>query len=67
MNNPTSQDQEEFQLLLKRVKSGDKQAMEQILIEFEQPIKQMSRFIKMPTEDTIQEIKTTLLEKLLSK
>ncbi|MDP4181492.1 MAG: helix-turn-helix domain-containing protein [Bacillota bacterium] len=48
-------------LTVKRAKDGDKKSMEDVLNYFSDDINYLSRFIMLPKEDAIQELKLELL------
>lgn len=56
---------ESFFRLLELGQKGDKKALEEILSLFEPDIIYLAAFIKLPREDTIQTLKTELLEMVI--
>ncbi len=50
-----------FMLTVKKAKCGDKKSMEDVIEYFSDDIKYLSRFIMLPREDAVQELKLELL------
>ncbi|ASR49502.1 hypothetical protein B4V02_23850 [Paenibacillus kribbensis] len=59
---------DEFMKLVKLAQTeSDVEAMNAIFQYFDQDIKRLSKFIRMPEEDAIQNMKTELLELIMKK
>ncbi|EST55147.1 hypothetical protein T458_08655 [Brevibacillus panacihumi W25] len=55
-----------FGKLLKLAEMGDQHAMEQILKIFESDMEQLASFIRMPREESLQQIKVDFIEEIMS-
>jgi hypothetical protein len=53
---------EKYRMLIEKAKNGDNAALEELITILEPDINTLAKFIKMPREDTIQEIKTSFIE-----
>jgi len=61
---PTKEQLERLCILIEKSKLGDNQALEELFKVLEPEINNLAQYIKMPREDTIQEIKTKFIEYL---
>ena len=59
-----SSENDSFCMMLKRAEAGDNQALLKVLETFQSEMEYLAGFIKMPKEDSIQEMKTVLIEKI---
>lgn len=66
IGSPTSESQQFIQIV-KRAQSGDKKSMEEIISFFKDDIEYLSRFIKLPSEEAVQELKTELIKIVYEK
>jgi DNA-directed RNA polymerase subunit F len=62
-----SQQSQPFIQTVKKAKGGDKESMEEILNLFKDDIEHLSRFIKLPREEVIQELKIELITIICEK
>ena len=53
---------ESFSLMLKQAEAGDKEAIGKIIDFLESDMAYLASFIKLPREDSIQEMKTAMIE-----
>ncbi|SNT22744.1 Helix-turn-helix domain-containing protein [Anaerovirgula multivorans] len=53
---------ETFRLLVEQARKGDNGALEKVLEELEPHMEHLASFIKMPREDSLQEMKTRFIE-----
>lgn len=60
----TKGEHEEHRVLIEKAKNGDNAALEELMNVLEPDIKTLAQYIKMPKEDSMQEIKAQFIAAL---